>query len=174
MSIKTLLLNNTYEPLALLCEKRALKLLFKEEKVEIISSWDNHIIKWDKGQIAHPSILRLKHYVRVPFSAICFSRKWLVKRDNSTCQYCSLKLTASQITIDHVIPRSRGGGTCFENCVVCCHKCNSIKANQTPEEANMKLLRKPIVPNYYSLSLLSSNFEYWSDSWNDYLSGSTL
>ena len=145
-SKKTLLLNASYEVLSFITEKKAFKLLIKE-KVEVVSSW-NDLVNWGDGKIKHPATLRLKKHVRRNYFNSNFSRKALVKRDRSTCQYCGKKLTASMITIDHVLPRAQGGVTSFVNCVVCCQLCNNKKADKTPEQAGMKLLRKPTHPSF--------------------------
>src|ERR1700676_4169845 len=105
MSKKTLLLNASYEVLNFIPYRKALKLIVKD-KVETISTWDDWVI-WGSGKIKHPAILRLKNHVRRNYFNSNFSRKAVVKRDRSLCQYCGKKLTASQITIDHVMPRAQ-------------------------------------------------------------------
>ena len=116
MSKKTLLLNASYEVLSFIPERKVFKLLFKD-KVEVVSNWDEHIV-WGNGRMKHPSILRLRNHVKRNYFNSNFSRKALVKRDRSTCQYCGDKLSASKITVDHVLPRAQGGVTSFINCVV--------------------------------------------------------
>jgi 5-methylcytosine-specific restriction endonuclease McrA len=171
MSRKTLLLNASYEVLSFIPERKALKLLFKD-KVEVVSSWTNTEIRWDNGKIKHPSILRLKNHVRRNYYNSNFSRKALVKRDKNTCQYCGLKLSASQITIDHVLPRAQGGITSFTNCVVSCQVCNNIKADRTPEQANMVLLKKPTHPSFSAANYVADPQEYWHVDWDDFLGNS--
>lgn len=96
---------------------------------------------------AVPSVIRLKKYVRrPPHQKVAFNRKNVFRRDDNTCQYCSLK--SNDLTLDHVIPRSRGGGTSWENVVACCQQCNAKKRDRTPEEANMLLKRKPVAPKF--------------------------
>jgi 5-methylcytosine-specific restriction endonuclease McrA len=165
--MKTLLLNASYEVLSFITEKKMMKLIVKE-KVEVISTWDS-LITWSSGKIKHPSIVRLKKHVRRNYFNSNFSRKALVKRDRSVCQYCGRKLTASQITIDHVLPRAQGGITSFTNCVVSCQDCNNKKAAYTPEQANMKLLRKPTHPSFSMHHYASEQQENWSPDWDDYL-----
>jgi hypothetical protein len=167
MSKKTLLLNASYEVLCFIPERKVCKLIIKD-KVEVISDWDDYII-WGKGKVRHPSILRLKTHIRRNFFNSNFSRKALIKRDKSTCQYCSKKLPASQITIDHVLPRAQGGITSFTNCVVCCHTCNNKKADKTPEQANMVLLKKPTHPSFATHNYVSDPQEYWHHDWDDFL-----
>lgn len=168
MSKKTLLLNASYEVLSFIPERKVFKLLFKD-KVEVISSWDD-TITWGQGKVKHPSILRLKNHVRRNYFNSNFSRKALVKRDRSSCQYCNRKLTASQITIDHVNPRAQGGITSFTNCVVCCQVCNNKKADKTPEQANMALLKKPTHPSFSAAHYyIADPQEHWHTDWDDFL-----
>ena len=147
-----------------------MKLIIKD-KVEIVENWTNETLAWEKGQIPHPSIIRLKNHVRRNYFNSNFSRKALVKRDRNHCQYCDRKLTASQITIDHVLPRAQGGITSFINCVVCCQMCNNKKADKTPEQAGMKLLRKPTHPSFSAHYYVADPQEHWFAGWDDFLVG---
>lgn len=167
MAKKTLLLSASYEVQSFITEKKAFKLLFKD-KVEVISAWDEEI-NWGPGKIRHPSILRLKNHVRRNFFNSNFSRKAMVKRDRSMCQYCSKKLVASQITVDHVLPRAQGGITSFTNCVVSCQVCNNRKADKTPEQAEMVLLKKPTHPSFSAHAYVADPQEYWHNDWDDFL-----
>lgn len=167
MSKKTLLLNSSYEVLSFITERRMLKLLIKD-KAEIISHWDDYI-SWKTGKIKHPAILRLKHHVKRNFVNTNFSRFAIVKRDKSQCQYCDKKLMPSQITIDHVIPKSKKGATSFMNCVVSCHACNNKKGDKTLEQSGMVLLRKPTHPSFTAKYFIHDNHEQWHSDWNDYL-----
>lgn len=168
MSKKTLLLNASYEVLSFIPDRKAFKLLFKEDKVEVISNWDD-TITWSNGDIKHPAILRLKNHVKRNYFNSNFSRKALIKRDRSTCQYCGKKLTAASVTIDHVNPRAQGGITSFVNCVVCCHTCNNKKADRTPEQAAMILLKKPTHPSFSASHYLADPQEYWHPDWSSFL-----
>ena len=169
MSKKTLLLNASYEILSLIPERKMYKLLFSpKDKVEVISSWDDEIV-WTNGRIKYPSILRLKNHVKINYINSNFSRKAVVKRDKSTCQFCDKKLSANQVTIDHVIPKAQKGITSFTNCVVCCQTCNAKKADKTPEQAGMVLLKKPINPSFSSHLYITETQEHWHESWNDFL-----
>lgn len=165
--MKTLLLNASYEVLSFISDRKAMKLIVKD-KVEIISSWDAVII-WGSGRIKHPAILRLKNHVRRSYFNSNFSRKALIKRDRSSCQYCGVKLTASQITVDHVKPRAQGGITSFVNCVVSCQDCNNSKADKTPEQAGMKLFKKPTHPSFSANYYVADPQDFWHDTWNDFL-----
>lgn len=104
------------------------------------------------GAVAYPKSIRFKSSPtlsklmgkRKDFK---FNKRELYKRDSGTCQYCEKVLTDETATIDHILPRSRGGLTSWENCVICCASCNSKKGNMTPSEANMKLIKLPRMPN---------------------------
>lgn len=169
MSKKTLLLNASYEVLSFIPEKKVFKFLVKD-KVEVVSTWEE-FITWGSGKLKHPSILRLKNHVRRNFFNANFSRKALIKRDKGICQYCSKKLIASQITIDHVLPRAQGGGTSFTNCVICCQTCNAKKADRTPEQAAMVLLKKPTHPSFTACYYVSDPQDHWHHDWDDFLAG---
>ena len=90
-----------------------------------------------------PSVIRLLEYRRIPFQGRALSRKNILVRDRYTCQYCHKTFSGGDLTLDHVIPRSRAGETSWENMVACCHTCNNRKGSRTPEEAGMRLLRQP-------------------------------
>lgn len=169
MSKKTLLLNSSYEVLSFIVEKKALKLLIKD-KVEVISTWDESIA-FANGRMKLPAILRLKTHVRRNYFNSNFSRRALVKRDRSMCQYCAKTLSASQVTIDHVLPRSQGGITSFTNCVICCYACNNRKADRTPDQAMMVLMKKPMAPSFASMYNFVDTHEHWHPEWDDFLRG---
>ena len=94
-----------------------------------------------------PRIIRLLKYDKVPKQSTRFNRKNLFARDGNQCQYCGRILASGQLSIDHVVPRSRGGGTTWDNVVACCVRCNSRKGGRTPQEAHMKLLQQPRKPS---------------------------
>ena len=95
-------------------------------------------------RIAMPSVIRLLEYRRIPHQTRALSRKNILLRDRNCCQYCNVVLTAGELTLDHVIPRSRGGLSTWENLVACCHNCNRRKGNQMLHElTEMKLQREP-------------------------------
>lgn len=168
MSRKTLLLSAGYEVVSFIPERKVFKLLFKD-KVEVINSWPGIKFHWGSGSMEYPSILRLKNHVRRNYYNSNFSRKALVKRDRNTCQYCGIRLTASQVTVDHVLPKAQGGKTTFTNCVVCCQNCNNKKADRTPEQAKMVLLKKPTHPSFSAAYYVADPQEYWDPAWDDFL-----
>lgn len=144
MSAKVLLLNQNYEPLCVVSARKAIILMFLQ-KVEIIESRD----QWIHSQylaLQLPSVVRLTCFVRIPQKRVELNRGNILRRDGYSCQYCGAM--KGPLTIDHVIPRTRGGDESWENLVCACVKCNNKKGNRTPEEAGMILYRGPKRPNY--------------------------
>jgi len=136
-----LVLNASYEPIHICAARRALKLVFKgAAAVEQVSACT---VRTAKIQIPVPSVIRLLQYRRMPRQNRAVSRKGIILRDGSACQYCREKLPPKSLTLDHVIPRARGGGSTWENLVACCLACNNRKGNRTPQEAGMTLAKVP-------------------------------
>jgi 5-methylcytosine-specific restriction endonuclease McrA len=150
---RVLVLNATYEPLNVVSVRRAVLLLLKEkaEIVEATEAW----LHSERLALPMPIVIRLVYYVRIPrrFS-LPLSRRTVLARDHYTCQYCNAQPGKAQLTIDHVLPRSRGGETRWENVVTACAACNRRKGDRTPVEAIMPLLRQPRRPRYLALTLL--------------------
>lgn len=136
-----LVLNASYEPINICAARRALVLVLKG-----VAHAEEHAQGYFHSQRVNmplPSVIRLLEYRRIPHQTRALSRKNIMMRDRYTCQYCSKVFNAGELTLDHVIPRSRSGETSWENLVACCHQCNNRKGNRTPEEASMKLLHQP-------------------------------
>jgi 5-methylcytosine-specific restriction endonuclease McrA len=115
-----------------------------------------------------PLVIRLVYYVRIPrHFALPLSRRTVLARDHYTCQYCQQQLGRANLTIDHVVPRSRGGETRWENVVTACGACNRRKGNRTPQEAKMPLHRQPRRPRYLALTLLEGARAH--QTWNKYM-----
>ena len=161
-----LVLNATYEPLNVVSVRRAVVLLLKE-KAELIESAEARL-RAERIEVPVPLVIRLVTYVRVPrrFN-LPVSRRTVLSRDNYTCQYCGVQPGKSELTIDHVLPRSRGGGDSWENVVAACGPCNRRKGNRTPDEAGMPLRREPYRPRYIALALFGHVDEH--DVWEKYL-----
>ena len=159
-----LVLNQGYEPVSVCSPRKAiiLSLLMKAEIIEVRNGMHIHTIS---NVFPYPSVIRLFSFVRCPSKFIEISRKNVIKRDNYQCQYCGK--AKSDLTIDHVLPRSRGGKDTWENLVTACHSCNSKKGNRTPEEAGMRLLNKPKKPSY--IHLLKQFADISEESWNKFL-----
>lgn len=137
----TLQLNNSYQPECTVPWRRAARLVLLQ-KAELLASYDK---TWN-GKDKIPAVIRLVKSYKRKKRAIRFSRYNVYLRDNKTCQYCGQKPGENHINLEHIVPRSRGGKTTWTNIVVSCIDCNSKKGARTPEEAGMKLLRKPEQP----------------------------
>lgn len=165
---RVLLLNADWSPLHFITDMRAIVLLYGH-KAELVSEWDEEISSptttWQL-----PATVRLVKYVSKRWRAPRFKRRALFNRDAWTCQYCGDKLGWSTITIDHVKPKSLGGVTSWQNCVSSCGRCNKHKANQTPEGADMRLLKKPVVPQSYHFWNITVGSDEWHPSWKMFFS----
>lgn len=166
-SKKTLLLSANYEPLSFINERKAIKLVIND-KVEILNNWQEKIV-FSSGSFHHPATLKLKTLFKRKFVNNSFNRQIMIKRDQSCCMYCGRFLAPSQITVDHVIPRSLGGKTSFTNCVCSCFECNNKKGNKTPEQAGLTLLRKPEKPIFMSDIDFYYKHDHWHDDWHQFL-----
>lgn len=161
---KTLLLSSMYEPMATISWRKAITLLTLG-KVEVIEAYDRHI-RSTSIVIRLPAVVRLVNKFRKFKREVTYSRDNIFARDDWTCQYCGQRKTASALTQDHVIPRSQGGRTCWENVVTCCKICNAKKANRTPEQAGMRLRSRPRRPDWLPLFIIHlgpNPPEVWSE-----------
>ena len=136
-----LVLNSSYEPINVCAARRALVLVLKG--VAAAEEHANSHVHSARQSVRVPSVIRLLEYRRIPHQTRALSRKNILLRDHSTCQYCGRQHTPAELTLDHVLPRSRGGESSWDNLVACCKKCNHKKGNRTPEESGMHLLRRP-------------------------------
>ena len=114
-----------------------------------------------------PAVIVLTRIVKFSFKTISCKRQNIIWRDKNVCQYCSRLCCIDELTVDHVLPRSKGGLNTWENLVAACKKCNQKKGNKTPEQANMKLIKKPIKPK--SCILRNVNKKQVSHLWKNYL-----
>ncbi len=145
LSTPVLVLNQNYEPLSVCTVRRAVVLLFLG-KAEMVEPLDGKVVHSALNSWTIPSIVRLGLYVHQPPKRVLLSRKNIIKRDGHRCQYCGQSRTA--MTVDHVIPRNRGGEEMWENLVCACVRCNNRKGDHTPEEVGMTLRRNPRRPNH--------------------------
>ncbi|MBU0985044.1 MAG: HNH endonuclease [candidate division Zixibacteria bacterium] len=145
MNRHVLMLNQNYEPLTICSARRAIVLLF-QGKAEMIETADGLKLRTVTQAYSLPSVVRLWQYRRVPHKKILLSRKNIIVRDNHQCQYCGI--TKGEMTIDHVIPKRLNGADTWENMVCACVRCNNRKSDHTPEQAGMKLLKKPKRPSH--------------------------
>jgi 5-methylcytosine-specific restriction endonuclease McrA len=142
MQTPVLVLNASYEPINICGARRALVLVLKG--VARTEEEQGTVLHSHRLNLQMPSVIRLLEYRRIPHQTRALSRKNILLRDRNTCQYCQRVLTAAELTLDHVTPRSRGGLSTWENLVACCRDCNRRKGNQMLHElTEMRLLREP-------------------------------
>jgi 5-methylcytosine-specific restriction endonuclease McrA len=161
-----LVLNRHYQPVHVTNVKRAIILLYigaaraldKQYRLFDFESWaalsvevDEETIGTASQRILIPRIVVLQAYDRMPVGRIRFSRHNIFARDDHTCQYCRKQLPRRDLNLDHVVPRSKGGKTNWENVVTSCVQCNFAKGGRTPDEAGMRLMRKPKKPRWSEL-----------------------
>ncbi len=165
MSMRVLVLNASYEPLQIISVRRAVVLLL-QEKAELIEAAEQRL-RASTFSVESPLVIRLVRYIRIPrrLKLPC-SRRGVLARDRDTCQYCGVQPGRAQLTIDHVLPRSQGGLTLWDNVVTACRECNRKKGGRTPEQAYMKLLTKPRQPQYVAFALLGELERH--DVWRKY------
>lgn len=193
---RTLVLNDSYKAISIVPWHRAIALLYAKnaetlmfwDKIQnkfIYCEYDKTVSNYDRRFVYRiPSVIRmLKPNTATPL----FFKKYRPKfskinvfyRDNFQCQYCGFQLSKDQpqrrkdgnyiMTIDHILPVSKGGKTTFENCVCACTDCNAKKADMTPEEANLKLKKKPVPPNYEILIKRKMSKKQLPDIWKNYI-----
>jgi 5-methylcytosine-specific restriction endonuclease McrA len=161
--MKVLLLNSTYQAISFVSERKALK-LFVKEKIEVLSSWNDKYICWSNGKMNYPAVIRLKYYVRWIPRKTRFNRSGVFRRDKNMCMYCGKTFRLADLTIDHIVPQSKGGKSNWHNCVASCFYCNNKKKNRTPEEARMPLLVQPVIPGVNvasELNVVGPKHEDW-------------
>ena len=159
---RSLLLNASFEPLCVVSSRRAVVLVLKE-KAEIVHR-NGAEFRSERRSVPVPTVIRLVHFVRVPFRATApLSRRAVFARDSHRCQYCG----RGAENLDHVMPRSRGGGHSWENVVASCRACNARKEDRLPTECGMVLRRAPVAP-HATTSLIVSAGPVDPD-WHQYL-----
>jgi 5-methylcytosine-specific restriction endonuclease McrA len=188
LDASVLVLNRSYMAVHVISVRRAFCLLFKE-LAEVITvddgryasfnfaSWrevsearalykepDDDFIRTVQFEIQVPRIIRLLTYERVPRQKVKFNRKNLFARDGNRCQYCGKKFPTTELSLDHLVPRSRGGRATWDNIVCACLRCNVRKGGRTPREAGMRLIREPVEPKtspVLTLKLSHRKYRSW-------------
>lgn len=179
----TLVLNRSWLPIGVSTVARSLVKVWKESARIVdpdsyqLYDWldwsalpvevDELCIRTLSRRLRVPEVITLTHYDRQPRNIVAFSRRNVFKRDLFTCQYCGRRPGSEDLTIDHVIPRSRGGKTTWDNCVLACIACNTRKANRTPDESRMPLKRKPKRPIWRPVY---ASHRVQIDSWSKFIS----
>jgi 5-methylcytosine-specific restriction endonuclease McrA len=181
---KTLVLNRSWHAIHVTTVRRALALLYQDAAKAIspetfemhdFRSWadlaerrNRKCIRTVTLKIPVPEVIVLKGYDGVPVRRVSFSRRNIYKRDNHMCQYCGSKRPSEELSIDHVVPRSRGGTMSWTNCVLACLECNVKKGNRTLEESGMRLVRQPVKPDW--APYLELTLGYRRQSWEKFIS----
>lgn len=163
MSGYVLVLNLDYSALTICSVERAV-ILVHLQKADLVEALPDRFVRSPSCKFPWPSIVRLKGYVKVPYKRVMISRKNILRRDRFRCQYCGSR---DRLTIDHVMPKSRGGRDRWDNLVAACTPCNNRKGNRTPDEAGMRLARKPFRPNH--VMFIRDYIGSVDDTWKPYL-----
>jgi 5-methylcytosine-specific restriction endonuclease McrA len=185
---RVLVLNKNWQPHRVDTVRSALNLLFGEDggepKARIVDpfaqfqtyTWEDWsqlrpksgepVIHGVRELFRVPEVVLLNQYDKLFRRGVKFSRRMIHRRDNYTCQYFGCHPGSSELTIDHITPRSLGGLTTWTNCVVCCVECNQKKDNRTPRQARMKLLREPFKPKF---ELFKTDCQHIPKSWETWL-----
>ncbi len=168
LQMPVLVLNASYEPINICGARRALVLVLKG----IARTEEEHglNLRAQRSFIAMPSVIRLLEYRRIPHQTRALSRKNILLRDRNTCQYCGDIFQSNELTLDHVIPRSRGGNSSWDNLVACCHPCNRRKGNRLLDEIDdMILLREPKSFSLHTSRQIMRMLGHGDDRWRKYL-----
>ncbi|MBD8487867.1 HNH endonuclease [Echinicola sp. CAU 1574] len=159
MEKKVLVLNLDHTPVAVVTVQKAMVLSILE-KVSILADYPFLSIRTVDQEFKYPAVVRLDEYKNVPYRGVLLNRGNLFKRDNNECQYCG---SQKHLTIDHVVPRSKGGKSSWTNLITACHRCNVQKGDKTPEEVGFLMKRRPFKPSlsYFLSEYAEKNAEEW-------------
>ncbi len=163
----TLVLNRNWQPIQVTTVVRALVMLWNGS-ARVVDPGEYRLYTWQewaglepppgapcvrtsRARLRVPEVVSLAHYDRLPATAVTFSRRNVAKRDHHTCQYCGAQPGFAGVTIDHVVPRAHGGASSWTNCVAACTDCNARKADRTPDQAGMRLRKRPARPDWKPL-----------------------
>ncbi|HHG85573.1 MAG TPA: HNH endonuclease [Bacteroidetes bacterium] len=163
MATKVLVLNQDYQAISICTPQRAFILVFLN-KAEMVCDLKAKVLRSVESNFKYPSIIRLHRFISLPFKKVALSRTNIFKRDGYQCVYCG---TRENLSLDHVIPRSKGGRDSWHNLVTACQKCNTEKGDRTPEQADLQMLCKPFRPSFI-MYLREFNGKV-QDDWKPYL-----
>jgi len=167
MNHRVLVLNASFEPINVCTVRRAVVLILKG-----VANAEESSERWlhsTRFSMPLPSVIRLINYIHIPFERKSLSRKNILLRDHNTCQYCGRQYSPSDLTLDHIHPRSRGGDSGWDNLVTCCRWCNNHKGDRSPEEAGMRLLKRPQAYNLHVNRQIIRYLGRADQSWRKYL-----
>ncbi len=166
VSAPVLLINFSYEPLRIIRGRDAIRLMVKG-KADVVLGRKVDVTPG----MEMPSVIRLREYRRVPHTQKVMSRRNILQRDAYLCMYCNRLCNFGEASLDHVIPRSKGGKSDWDNLVTACKKCNHRKADRTPEEAGMPLLRRPLPRTVHTGRYVLRAMGTGIPEWNRYMFG---
>lgn len=182
LTLPTLVLNRNWQAVNVVPASQAIVMLWRDAAKVVDhdyqqldwNDWANmepqdgeSFIRTVRSRIRVPEVITLTGYDRMPVAAVTFSRRNIFKRDHNACQYCRKQFHTEDLTIDHILPRSRGGKSTWENCCAACLPCNKFKDDRLPEEAGMKLKTVPIRPSWKPLYMVPA---IRHASWSKFLS----
>ncbi|MEX2567161.1 MAG: HNH endonuclease [Cyclobacteriaceae bacterium] len=159
MQKKVLVLNLDHSPIGIVSVQKALVLTLLE-KASPLASFDYLKIRTVDREFLYPAVIRLYEYKNIPYKGVMLNRINIFKRDSHSCQYCG---SGKNLTIDHVVPRSKGGKTNWQNLITACHRCNTQKGDKTPEQAGIVLNTLPFKPtlSYFLAEYAERNASEW-------------
>lgn len=168
--MRTLVIDSTWRPVNFVNDVRAISMLLLG-KVELISKWEGEEFRTTNASFEIPAIVKLNRYVSKNNNAPRFRRKLLYCRDKFQCQYCGKTLAGRSLTIDHVVPRCKGGKTNWSNCVVACFSCNEKKGDKSLEQSGLTLRSMPTEPKpfHYWHAFDYAVCNKWHPTWEDFI-----
>ncbi|MCH2169874.1 HNH endonuclease [Myxococcota bacterium] len=184
MNSSVLVLNRSFVPIHVTSLRRAFSLVYRgaarvvnpqyetfdfEAWVREAGQSGQEVVGTPRGEVPMPCVILLRSFNRIPRRHLRYSRHNVFERDRYTCQYCGNEAPRAQLNLDHVVPRSLGGRTCWENVVCSCIECNRRKGGRTPEQARLRLLRQPTRPRWSPWANLSGHNVRYKE-WGPFLS----
>lgn len=167
LSTRVLVLNSTYEPIHICNVRRAVVMIFKG--VAVLQEPALFSLRSVNASLTAPSVIRLIHFIHIPYRKKLASKSNILIRDRYVCQYCGKPLKSQEITLDHILPRSRGGESNWENLATCCPRCNVKKGSKLPEEAGLTLLKDPRNGSSFHFIHLLRHYGSVDEKWRKYL-----
>jgi 5-methylcytosine-specific restriction endonuclease McrA len=167
LSSRVLVLNSTYEPVHICSVRRAVIMIFKE--IAVMQESALFSLRSVSCAIPAPSVVRLLHFVHIPYKRKLASKNNILIRDRYICQYCGKPLKSQEVTLDHILPKSRGGQSSWENLAACCPRCNVKKGSKLPEEAGLTLIKDPRNGSSFHFLHLLRHYGSVDEKWRKYL-----
>lgn len=167
MNTRVLVLNASFEPINVCTARRAVVLVLKG--VALAEESSARWIHSSRFSMPMPSVIRLIEYIHIPFERKSLSRKNIILRDHNMCQYCGRVFAPVDLTLDHIVPRSRGGDSTWDNLVTSCRSCNNRKGDRLPEEVGLRLMKRPQAYNLHVNRQIIRYLGRADKTWRKYL-----